>query len=102
MTQEFKTERIEARTSLAVRQLIEQAALLEGRSISDFIISMASEGAKRTIQEFNQLKLSAEDQLAFAESLLHPKPAPEALKQAMQRHADLIEPSSTLPFELSF
>ena len=93
MTQEFKTERIEARTSLAVRQLIEQAALLEGRSLSDFIISMASEGAKKTIQEFNQLKLSAEDQLAFAESLLNPKPAPEALKQAMQRHADLIEPS---------
>jgi uncharacterized protein (DUF1778 family) len=93
MTQESKTERIEARTSPAVRQLIEQAALLEGRSLSDFVISMASEGARRTIQEFNQLKLSAEDQLAFAESLLNPKPASDALKQAMQRHADLIEPS---------
>lgn len=93
MNQETKTERIEARTSLAVRQLIEKAALLEGRSLSDFIISKASEGARRTIREFNELKLSAQDQLAFAESLLNPKPVPEALQRAMQRHTDLIDPS---------
>jgi uncharacterized protein (DUF1778 family) len=93
MSKEAKTERIEARTSPAVRQLIEKAAMLEGRSLSDFVISMASEGARRTIKEFNQLKLSAEDQLAFAESLLNPKPVPKALTRAMQRHTDLIDPS---------
>ena len=93
MAQEPKTERIEARTSPAIRQLIEQAAMLEGRSLSDFVISMASQGARKTIREFNELKLSAADQLTFAESLLNPKPAPPALKQAMQHHTDLIEPS---------
>lgn len=93
MAQETKTERIEARTSPAVRQLIEQAAKLEGRSLSDFIISMASEGARKTIQEFNTISLSARDQQAFAESLLNPKPVPAALKRAKTRHEELIEPT---------
>ena len=93
MTKEAKTERIEARTSPAVRQLIEQAAKLEGRSLSDFVITMATAGAKRTIQEFNDISLSARDQQAFAESLLNPKPVPEALKRAQQRHEKLIEPT---------
>lgn len=93
MTQETKTERLEARTSPAVRQLIEQAARLEGRSISDFIISMASAGARRTIQEFSTISLTARDQKAFAESLLNPKPVPSALEKAKKRHEELIEPA---------
>lgn len=88
-----KTERIEARTSPDIRELIEKAALLEGRSLSDFIVSRVAEAARRTIQEFNQLSLSERDQQAFAESLLNPKPASDALKRAAQSHADLIGPS---------
>ncbi len=90
---EAKTERIEARTSPAVRELIEKAAKLEGRSISDFIISLASAGARKTILEFNTIALSEDDQAAFAESLINPKPVPNALKRAKERHAKLIEPS---------
>jgi uncharacterized protein (DUF1778 family) len=93
MKQETKTARIEARTSDAVRELIEQAALLQGRSISEFVVNMASEGARRTIDEHNRIKLSQRDQVEFAKSLLHPKPAPDSLKRAMQRHAELFGPS---------
>lgn len=93
MAQETKTERIEARTSPDVRQLIEKAARLEGRSISDFVVSMAAAGARRTIQEFNVISLSARDQEAFAASLLDPKPVPAALKRAKKRHEELIEPA---------
>jgi uncharacterized protein (DUF1778 family) len=93
MSKETKTERIEARTSPAVRQMIEQAAMLEGRSLSDFIISKASEGARKTIQEFSAIKLAAEDQQAFAKGLLNSKPVPEALKRALIRHDELIGPS---------
>lgn len=93
MAQDTKTERIEARTSSDVRDLIEKAAKLEGRSISDFVISMAVAGARRTIQEFNVISLSARDQQAFAASLLNPKPAPESLKRAKKRHEELIEPA---------
>jgi uncharacterized protein (DUF1778 family) len=56
MATEHKTERIEARTSAANRALIEQAAILEGRSISDYIISMASAAAKKTIAEHNMIQ----------------------------------------------
>jgi uncharacterized protein (DUF1778 family) len=81
-----KTERIEARTSPAIRELIEKAALLEGRSLSDYIISRVTEAARRTIESHNQIALSERDQQAFAKSLLNPKPAPEALKRAVQSH----------------
>jgi len=93
MAQETKTERIEARTSSDVRKLIETAAKLEGRSISDFVVSMAVAGARRTIQEFNVISLSERDQQAFAASLLNPKPVPAALKRAKKRHEELIEPA---------
>ena len=93
MTQETKTERLEVRTSPAVRELIEQAASLEGRSVSDFIISMASAGARRTIQEFNTISLTVRDQKAFAQSLLNPKPVPSALEKAKERHEELIGPA---------
>jgi len=93
MGQETKTERIEARTSPDVRQLIEKAAQLEGRSISDFVISMAAAGARKTIQEFSVITLSAKDQQAFAASLVDPKAVPDALKRAKKRHEELIEPT---------
>ena len=93
MAQETRTEVIEAQTSPAVRQLLERAAKLEGRSLSDFVISMATAGAKRTIQEFNDISLSAVDQQAFAESLLNPNPVPEAFEKAKQNHEKLIEPA---------
>ena len=93
MANEHKTERIEARTSPANRALIEQAAILEGRSISDYIISMASEAAKKTIAEHNLIQLSQADQIAFAESLLNPKPITDALRRAKALHAEMIEPS---------
>ncbi len=88
-----KTERIEARTSPDIRELIEKAALLEGRSLSDYIISRVTEAARRTIQSHNQIVLSERDQQAFADSLLNPKPAPESLKRAVQSHNELIGPS---------
>jgi len=93
MTQETKTESLEVRTSPAVRALIEQAARLEGRSVSDFIIGMASAGARRTIQEFNTIRLTTRDQKAFAQSLLNPKPVPAALEKAKKRHEELIDPA---------
>jgi len=93
MANETKTERIEARTSPAIRQLLEKAAMLEGRSLSDFIVSMASEGARRTLREFNEISLTAKDQRAFAKGILNPKPVPDALKRAKKRHKELIGPS---------
>ena len=88
-----KTERIEARTSPDIRALIEKAAMLEGRSLSDYIVSRVTEAALLTIQNHNQIALSERDQQAFADSLLNPKSAPEALKRAVQSHNELIGPS---------
>lgn len=47
----LKTERIESRLSVEEKALIAQAASLEGKSLSEFIISSARKAAKQTIQE---------------------------------------------------
>ena len=70
-----KPERLEVRVSRGVKQVIERASFLCGRSLSDFIASGAFEFAKRTIKEHESMVLGLKDQQAFVALLLHP-PAP--------------------------
>ena len=44
-----KTERVEVRVSPAVRDALERASSLSGRSLSDFIVSSAFDAARQTI-----------------------------------------------------
>ena len=81
-----KQERLEARVTRQLKRLIEQAAEIEGRSITDFIVTSAQTAAKQVIQEHNALKLTARDREVFVQAMLHP-PKPNArLRQAVQRY----------------
>ena len=78
--------RLEARVSAAQKQLLQQAALLSGRSLSDFVVATAQEAARRVIAEHDAIRLSREEQQAFVHALLHP-PAPNArLKRAVKAY----------------
>lgn len=78
--------RLEARLPASVYALLKRAAELEGRSISDFVVSAAQDAAQRAIEDDGIIRLSAEDQARFAQALINP-PAPNAaLKRAMRRH----------------
>lgn len=89
---EMKTARLEARLPEAVHALLRQAASLQGRSLSDFVVNSAREAAERAIAEHEVIRLSLADQERFAAQLLKPRTIAPALKRAASRHRDLIEP----------
>ena len=69
--------------------MLKRAAEIEGRTLTDFVVSAAREAACRTIEEAEIIRLSLEDQRRVAEALLSPpEPAP-ALKRAFQRRREL-------------
>lgn len=84
------TARLEARVPPHIHQAIKQAAALEGRSMSDFVVQVAFAQAKKTIQEHHQLgfvlELSPEDQAQLLEHILNPPPMNDAMKRALAIH----------------
>lgn len=92
-TNDPKTARLEARLPESVRALLDQAAALQGRSLTDFVVSSAREAAERTIAEHKLLTISVADQQLFAERLLSPSPIANPLKQAARSRKGLVEPS---------
>ena len=81
--------RLEARLPIEVHALLKQAADLEGRTLTDFVVSAAQKAARRTLEEHSMLRLCLEDQQRLAEALLNPpEPAP-ALRRAFDRHREL-------------
>jgi uncharacterized protein (DUF1778 family) len=85
-----RRERLEARLSPEQKALLERAAALEGRSLTDFVVSSAQSAALETIQRYEVIELTAEDSLAFAKALMNPSPPNEALRAAARRHRELV------------
>jgi uncharacterized protein (DUF1778 family) len=82
--------RLEARLPNDVHALLKRAAEIEGRTLTDFVVSAAREAAYRTIEETQIVRLSIEDQRQIAEALRNPpKPTP-ALKKAYRRRRELL------------
>ena len=82
--------RLEARLPAEVHALLKRAAEIEGRSLTDFVVSAAREAARKTIEEASMIKLSAEDQQRFAATLIDPAPLTPAMERAISRHRRLI------------
>jgi len=85
MAQEQATARLEARLPVDVQALLKRAAEIQGRTLTDFVVSSAREAAYRTIEETEIVYLSVEDQQHVAEALFHPPARAPALKRAFQR-----------------
>ena len=81
--------RLEARLPNDVHALLKRAAEIEGRTLTDFVVSAARQAACQTIEQTEIIRLSVEDQRQIAEALLNPpKPAP-ALRKAFKRRRQL-------------
>lgn len=81
-----KEERLEARVSAEAKALCQEAASLEGRSLTDFIVSSAVETARRVLRDRALIELSQRDRNAFVESLLNPPLPGQRLQQAARRY----------------
>lgn len=84
-----RTARIEARLTPDALAIVKRAAELQGRSVSDFVVSAAQEAAYRTIEENHLIRLSLEDQQRFIDLLLNPPPISPSLVRAQEAHARL-------------
>jgi len=90
MTDQAKTTRVHARIAPDALETLKRAAELQGRSVSDFVVAAAEQAANRIIEEVQIIRLSLEDQRAFAEAILNPPPPSPALLRAAEAHHRLI------------
>ena len=88
-----KTARLEARITPNLQALLKRAAEIDGRSVTDFVVSAIQEAAERRIEQAQVIRLSQEDQKAFVEAVLSPPEPTAALKRAFKRHRELIQKS---------
>ena len=72
-----KAYRFDARLNEVQKVLIQKAADLEGRTMTDFVLQSAESAAERTIEERVMLVLSARETEIFVDAILHPaEPGP--------------------------
>ena len=81
-------ERLEARIPAEQKALIQRAAELQGRTLTDFVIASAHEAAVRTIDAVDTIRLNETESRAFAESLLDPREPTERLRAAARRYVE--------------
>jgi uncharacterized protein (DUF1778 family) len=78
--------RLEARMSQETKALVQRAADLEGRTLTDFVISSVQAAACKVIEQHQTLKLNLEDSEAFVDAVLNPTEPNEALKALALRY----------------
>lgn len=80
-------ERLEARVPVRIKSLIDRAAALEGRTLTDYVIATLEKDAARVVKEHDILHLSVADSKAFAAAMIKPPSANSKLRQAMAKHS---------------
>ncbi len=84
------TARLEARISTDLHSMLKRAAELQGRTMTDFVVSAVQDAAQRAIDQAEVIRMSMSDQECFAQALISPpQPAP-ALQRAFARRSKLL------------
>ena len=83
-----RAQRLEMRVTADQKVLIERAAALQGRTVTDFVLTSVQDAARRAITEHQQLNLSIQDSQAFVEALLNPKPVNDRLRETVRRYRE--------------
>ncbi|MGP8226113.1 MAG: DUF1778 domain-containing protein [Terracidiphilus sp.] len=77
MRPETRTEKLDLRLSLSAKRALQNAALAERRSVSDFVLESALARAAETLPDRTRFGLNAEQWEAFQAALdAPPSPAP--------------------------
>lgn len=81
--------RLDLRISQQQKSTFERVLELGGfRSLTDFLISAASEKAEEIMEKHNNWLASENDRKVFFDALLNPPAPNDKLKDAMKKHAD--------------
>lgn len=83
-----RAQRLETRVTAEQKTLIEHAAALQGRTVTDFVLTSVQDAARRAIEEHQKLELSVRDSQAFVDALLNPKPVNDRLRDTVRHYRE--------------
>jgi uncharacterized protein (DUF1778 family) len=90
--QRQREERLGFRVDGPTKALIERAARLEHRKLTDFCMTALTEAARRTIAEHETIVLSERDRAVFFDVLVNPPEPNERLQRAFAEHKRRVAP----------
>ena len=86
--QHAKTYRFDARINEAQKLLIQRAADLQGRTMTDFVLYSARSAAERVIEKHDMLILTARETEAFAKAILNSPDPGLVLRRAARAYRE--------------
>ncbi len=86
-----RSERINLRLSGTAKRRIEQAAAVEGKTVSGFIVSSALENAEKAVRRHEAMVLDREDAMRFFDAIADPPPPNDRLGTALEEHRRLVD-----------
>ncbi|MGV2830005.1 type II toxin-antitoxin system TacA family antitoxin [Myxosarcina sp. GI1(2024)] len=84
------TARLEARVTPEIKALIQNAADIQGRTITDFVVATVVAEARRAIEQHQTLKLNLEDSETFVNTILNPPQPNDSLQSAARRYKQVM------------
>jgi len=89
---QIRAERLGFRVDEPTKALIERAAQLERRKLTDFCMTALTDAARRTIAEHETLVLSDRDRVVFFDALVNPPAQNDRLQRAFAEYKRRIVP----------
>ena len=85
LTVRHRDQRLEARVTSDQKELIERAASVQGRTVTDFVVSALQEAARQAIAECTVWKLTQDQHKVFIDALMNPPAPNQKLQEAYKR-----------------
>lgn len=85
-----RRERLDARVTAEQKALIQRAARLSGRTLTDFMVASLEEAAERVIRSHDVITLSVRGSGALAHAFLEPPEPNKALVTAYRRYREQV------------
>lgn len=82
-TASLRQARMELKTTFEAKELLNQAATLDGMDLTSFVLGSAIERARKVVSDHALIALTKSGQATLAGLLAHPAPATEAMQQLM-------------------
>lgn len=88
-----KSGRLSVRVDATTKEVLERAALLEGVSVSAFVLNHAVQVARDIVDEHEHIHLSEQDRDLFLHLLDNPPAPADALRRAAERYREQVQES---------
>lgn len=86
-----RAERMGFRVDRPTKLLVERAARLERRKLTDYCLTALTEAAQQTIARHEGLLLNEAERAAFFDVLVDPPPTSDRLRRAFERERDAVQ-----------